>query len=78
MLSKDEIQVLNTARMVLLDTQKEASRLSIVDPDKGYGYGILMTTADHGQTAIFNVLNKARAYCKVEITDDEIHMRETE
>jgi hypothetical protein len=41
-----------------------------------FDYGKLHETAEAARDAIFNMLNTARAYCDVEITDDQMHMRE--
>jgi len=81
MLTTEDIETLNAARKVLLQFQRlaEFNRRPKVDgwlePD-GFDYGKFHEAADGANTAIFNVLNIARSYCKVEITDDQIYMRE--
>lgn len=80
MLTKAQIGALNDARDVLAAIEKECGSLrweereNSRDPD-GFDYGRLAEAADNAAGAVFNVLNVARAYCGVEITEEQMHNR---
>jgi len=84
MLTSDDITKLNEARKILkrLEDRTRDAFYDLGDTNKysgevdGHDLGRLSEAADVAEGAIFNVLNTARSYCKVAISDGEMHMRE--
>jgi hypothetical protein len=89
--SRREIRTLNAARTILEgieeragDTGYERGRLTADAQSYDGGSrsimacGRLAQAADTAETAIFRVLNIARSYADVAITDDEMHNRQPE
>lgn len=90
MLTRENIETLNAARTILAQLQKDATDRFIHERDgehdlyadpqwyekvDGHDLGRLTEAADIAETAIFNVMSTARHFCKVEMTEAELHNR---
>lgn len=82
MLDSTQIEILNLARDILKATEEDARDASFkVKPEDhvdGHDLGKLGEACDAAQSAIFNVLNIARSYCHVPITDEQMHNHKPE
>jgi len=82
MLTTEDIETLNAARKILDTLCQACSQAGWEAPSdstsvpRSFDYGKLHEATDTAAEAIFNVLNTARSYCNVEITNEQMHMRE--
>jgi len=81
MFTEEDIQTINTARALLKRVEEDATAHGWVSPPvigeaRAFDYGRLAEAADRAGTALFDVLNIARAYCKFDISDEDMHMHE--
>lgn len=74
MLTPSDIRALNRARTILGDVSEAATRGTWTSENAG-DLGRLSQACESAEWSVFTVLNIARAYCNVEISDDVIHNR---
>lgn len=77
MFTKSQVGTLNDARDVLRALERAATEgpYGEAKAHDAFNFGKLAETLDAAEGAIFNVLNIAQSYCKIDLTDEQIHNR---
>lgn len=86
LLSADEIAMMADCRRALKETVKRATRLSYdqrvkdaailsEDTPGAFYIGILARALEQAESALFQAMNVAHNYCKVEVPDDDMYAR---
>lgn len=80
MLTKAQVGALNDARDVLRAIEKQATSESYSEDSvwQPFDCGKLAEACDSAEGAMFNVLNVARSYLGIKLTDEQIHNRPQE